>query len=276
MSAVEQAAKWARMPMMALDFETTGIDPFEARTVTAALVVVEPEKRPRIQTYVVDPGIDIPEEATAVHGYTRERAAAEATHTVDQALFEIVGRVALWLEHGKPLVVFNAPYDVTLLEAECRRHQVEGLIVRRGHTAKITPVIDPMVLDKAVDPYRKGICAEDRKNPCSCGAVDKKLTSLCLHYGVQHVGAHDAAGDALAACRLWPRIIARHPEKFRGFTLAALHQAQIGWRRQQQVSLAQYFARQGDHEASASCSTEWPIQSPPRPVETADVQGALL
>lgn len=266
--------KWDRMPAMALDFESTGVNPFEARMVTAALVVVEPEKRPRIDRWVVDPGIDIPEEATAVHGYTRDRAIAEASHTVDQALFEIVGRVALWLEHGKPLVVFNAPYDITLLEAECRRHDVESLIARRSTISRIAPVIDPMVLDKAADPYRKGVCAEDRKNPCQCGAVDKKLTSLCLHYGVQHVGAHDASGDALAACRLWPRIIARHPGTFRGFTLGALHQAQIGWRRQQQISLAQYFARQGDHEASASCNPEWPIQRPP--VTTVDPQGSLL
>lgn len=267
-------SKWDRMPMMALDFESTGVDPFDARMVTAALVIVEPDKRPRTISYVVDPGMEIPEEAAAVHGYTREKAIANASHTVDQALFEIVGRVALWLEHGKPLVVFNAAYDVTLLEAECRRNDIEGLIARRSTISRISPVIDPMVLDKAADPYRKGVCAEDRKNPCQCGAADKKLTSLCLHYGVRHVGAHDAAGDALAACRLWPRIIGRHPATFRGFTLGALHQAQIGWRRKQQTSLAQYFHRQGDHEAAVSCNPEWPIQRPP--VETVETQGSLL
>lgn len=253
------ATKWDRMPMLALDFEATGVNPHEDRMVTAALVHVEPEKRPRIDSYVVDPGVDIPEGATEVHGYTRDRAIAEATHTVAQALFEIVGRVALWLEHGKPLVVMNAPYDITLLEAECARHGIEGLVIRRGHASKIAPIVDPLVLDKAVDKYRKG---------------GRRLEQLCEVYGVRHTGAHDASGDALACCRLWPRIIARHPEAFRGFTLGALHQAQIAWRREQQISLAAYFNRIGEHEKAATVSTEWPIQS--RPVVAAEPQRSLL
>lgn len=266
--------KWDRMPCLGFDIESTGVNPHEDRIVTAALVVIEPDKRPHIASYVVDPGVEIPEEASAVNGYTRERAIAEASHTIDQALFEIAGRIALWLGHGKPVVAMNAPFDLTMFEAECQRHRVDGLAARLGSHSRIGPIVDPAVLDKAADPYRKGICAEDRKNPCQCGAVDKKLTSLCLHYGVRHVGAHDATGDALAACRLWPRIIARHPATFRGFTLGALHQAQVGWRKQQQTSLAQYFHRQGDHEAAMSCNPEWPIQRPP--VETVETQGSLL
>lgn len=241
-------SKWDRLPMLALDFEATGVNPHEDRMVTAALVCIEPDQRPRIDSYVVDPGIEIPEGATEVHGYTRDRAIAEATHTVDQALFEIVGRVALWLEHGKPLVVMNAPYDITLLEAECRRHDVEGLLARRGHAGKIAPIIDPLVLDKAADKYRKG---------------GRRLEQLCEAYGVRHTGAHDASADALACCRLWPRIIASKPEMFRGFTLNALHQAQITWRREQQTSLAAYFNRIGEHEKAMTVSTEWPIQTRP-------------
>jgi DNA polymerase-3 subunit epsilon len=251
--------KWDRMPMLGLDFESTAADPHEARMVTAALVCMQPDQRPRIDRYVVDPLVEIPEEAAQIHGYTRDRAIAEATHTVDQALFEIVGRVALWLEHGKPLVIMNARYDVTLLEAECHRRGVEGLVARRGHVGKIGPVIDPYVIDKAADKYRKG---------------SRKLVDLCATYGVQMVGAHDAAADALAACRLWPRIIARHPETFRGFTLPALHQAQTGWAREQAVSLAAYFNRIGEHEKATSVSTDWPLERPP--VTTVETQGSLL
>lgn len=259
MSAAEQAAKWARMPLLAFDTETTGVDVFNDRIVQAAVVKVAPEERPQATSWLADPGIDIPQAATDVHGITTDHA---RTHGMDpgQMLFELTGRLAIWLGHGKPIVGMNLAYDLTLLEAENRRHGIDTLHDRLG-PGKIGPIIDVYVLDKHVDKFRKG---------------GRKLEQICEVYGVRHVGAHDATGDALAAARIFPRLMAKHAETFRGFTLAALHQAQIGWRRQQQISLAQYFARQGDHEASASCSTEWPIQSPPRPVETVEPQGSLL
>jgi len=233
------------MACLAFDLETSGVSPLEDRIVTAALVEVHPGKgRPQTTSYVVDPGIDIPAEAAAVHGYTRERAIAEATHSIDQALFEIAGRIALWLGHGRPLVVMNAAFDVTFLEVECRRHGVDGLIARLGHPSKVAPVIDPFVLDKHADPYRKG---------------GRRLEQLCATYGVRHTGAHAAAGDALATARLWPRIIAAHPGKFKGQTLGGLHAAQTGWRRDQCNSLREYFDRKGTPHDGVDPS--WPFHS---------------
>lgn len=258
---------WAGMPCVGFDLETTGTDVHNDRIVTAALIRMHPNQRPQISTWLINPGVEIPQEAIDVHGITNERAQASGTDP-SVALFEITGLLARTFGSGVPVVAFNAAFDLTMLEAENRRHEVPTLASR---PKSITPVIDPMVLDKAVDPYRKGVCAQN-KQPCDCGAVDKKLTSLCLHYGVRHAGAHDAAADALAACRLWPRIIARHPEKFRGFTLSALHQAQIGWRKEQCDSLRRYFDKVGtEHDGIPS---GWPIQS--RPVATVDPQGALL
>lgn len=227
--------------MLGFDTETTGVNALEDRIVTVALVDVHPTQRPSIRRYVVDPGIDIPDEAAAVHGYTRDRAIAEATHTVDQMLFEVTGLLALALHHGIPVVAMNAAYDLTILEAENLRHHIEGLLARRGHGG-IQPIIDPFVLDKYADRYRKG---------------GRKLVDLCATYGVRHTGAHDSAGDALAACRLWPRILAKHPSKFRGQSLPALHQAQVGWRREQMDGLRAYFDRQGTvHDG---CDPGWPL-----------------
>jgi DNA polymerase-3 subunit epsilon len=260
---------WAGMPCLGYDLESTGVNAHEDRIVQAAVVRIKAEQRPQITTWLTNPGVEIPEEATAVHGITTDHARVHGQDP-DQVLFELTGRIALAMGHGIPVVAFNAPYDLSMLEAENRRHGIDTLASRLGGKP-LGPVIDPMVLDKYVDPYRKAICANN-KVPCGCGAVDKKLTSLCLHYGVQHVGAHDAAGDALAACRLWPRIIARHPEKFRGFTLAALHQAQIGWRRDQMNSLRRYFDSNGiEHDG---CAPDWPIYR--SPIQTANVQEALL
>ena len=268
MSAAD-LAKWANMPCLGFDLETTGIDAHEDRIVTAAVVKIRPDQRPQVTTWLANPGIDIPDEAAEVHGITTEHAQKHGQDPA-QVLFELTGRIALAMGHGIPVVAFNAAYDLTMLEAENRRHGIDTLHSRVS-PKPVGPVIDPMVLDKYVDPYRKAVCANN-KQPCSCGAVDKKLTSLCLHYGVQHTGAHDAAGDALAACRLFPRIIARHPEKFRGFTIGALHQAQIGWRSEQMTSLRRYFDRAGiEHDG---CNGEWPLMR--QPVATAAVDGTLL
>lgn len=235
------ASKWAGMPCVGFDTETTGVDALHDRIVTVALVHIHPNQRPRITRYVVDPGIEIPEQATAVHGYTRARAQAEATHTIDQMLFEVTGRLAYTLGIGIPVVAMNAAYDLTILEAENRRHQVDGLLARLG-PGKIQPVIDPFVLDKYADPYRKG---------------GRKLVDLCAVYEVRHTGAHDSAGDALAACRLWPRILARHASKFRGQTLPALHQSQVGWRKAQADGLRDYFDRKGiEHDG---VDAGWPL-----------------
>jgi DNA polymerase-3 subunit epsilon len=233
--------KWDGFSLLAFDLESTGIDVFKDRIVTAALVDVPAAGRPVATSYVTDPGIEVPEAAAAVHGYSRARAIAEQTHTVEQLLFEVTGRIALRLGKGQPLVGFNLAYDLTLLEAECQRHGVDTLASRLGGPGAIAPILDVFVLDKHAS-RRRG---------------KRQLPIVCQHYGVVHTGAHDSTGDALAAARLFPRVMAT-PGKFPGMTLAALHQAQVGWRREQCDSLREYFDREGKpHDGVPG---DWPVQ----------------
>lgn len=287
MSAAD-VAKWATMPMLGFDLETTGIDVFTDRIVTAALVQVRDGVPVKQTDWLVDPGVEIPDEAAAVHGITTERARAEGGDP-GQMLFELTGQLALSMGRVIPTVIANAPYDLTMLEAENRRYDIDSL-ASRVNPKPIGPVIDPMVLDKHADKYRKscykapGCRPEDRYHECGgcqgsrlfncggCGATDRTLASLCLHYGVELTGAHDAGADALAACLLVPKIIARFPNAFRGFTVGALHQAQIGWNRTQLDGLRAWFDKNGiEHDG---CDPAWPIRS--TPVTTTPAQGALL
>lgn len=247
------SSKWDTMPCLGFDTETSGVDALNDRIVTVALVKIQPPQRPIIRRYVVDPGIEIPEEAAAVHGYTRERAAAEQTHTIEQMLFEVTGLIAITLGHGIPVVAMNASYDFTILEAENLRHGIEGLLARLGHGG-IQPVIDPFVLDKHADKYRRG---------------GRKLVDLCATYDVRHTGAHDSAGDALAACRMWPKILVKHPAKFRGQSLPALHQSQVGWRREQADGLRAYFDKNGTPHDGVDPG--WPLLNGLRAVLAAGV-----
>ncbi len=282
--------KWHEGRLAALDTETTGVDPAEARIVTAAMVYLEPGQRPRKIEWLLDPGIDIPDEAAAVHGYTRDRILTEVggegralrltpngnrSTTADAALFEIAMHTASAIGREVPLVVHNAAYDLTLLEAELTRNAIDTLASR---PAGIVGVVDPMVIEKAFDQYRKtcykapGCRPEDKHHECSgcrggkhacggCGAHDRTLTSLCQHYGIVHTGAHGAAADALAAARLGVKLAGLWPEIAR-WKLATLHSHQVTWRREQQSSLRDFFKRVGN-DAWREVSGDWPLQVVP-------------
>ena len=250
--------KWAGFSQVGFDVESTGVNVWEDRIVTAALVRFDGTSRPPMKaTYLADPGVDIPAEATAVHGITTVHA-QEHGQAPAVVIAAIVDRLAYAVSQGIPIVVVNASFDLTMLEVEARRHGVPSLIERVGGARALTPVIDPMVLEKYADPYRKvkGGCQ------CGCGAVDKTLTGLCLHYRIQLDDAHTADADALAGCLLWPRILHEHRHKFPGHTLASLHTSQIEWSAEQRNSLRAYFDRAGvEHDG---VPLGWPLLDPPQ------------
>lgn len=280
--------KWHEGPIVALDTETTGIDPTTDRIVTAAMVFRFPGGRPTSIEWVIDPETDIPAEASDVHGWTRDkldefldghqaariRGGQVGYLSRDGALAEIAGKAGMAMHQDVPLVVHNAAYDLTLLEHELARAQVDTLTAR---PAGIRGVIDPMVIEKAYDPYRKacykdpGCDPENRIHTCSgcrggkwacggCGSHDRKLESLCRHYRVPHTGAHDAAADALAAIRLAGRLAEAWPDIARR-RLSTLHEHQVAWRRDQQTNLAKFFRKVGKVEEAASCDGGWPLHS---------------
>lgn len=170
---------WFEGPLAAFDTETTGVDTETDRIVSAALVVQDaPGLRPRVTRWLVNPGVPVPESATAVHGLTEEYVQRHGRWPAP-VMYEMAEALTEQARAGRPLVVMNAPFDLTLLDRELRRHRASSL----GRWLERTPlhVLDPHVLDKHLDRYRKG---------------RRTLTDLCAHYGVELAGAHDAAADA--------------------------------------------------------------------------------
>lgn len=231
---------WWDNKLAAFDCETTGVDVFNDRIVTAALVQIRPGARPKTFGWLINPGIEIPQDATDVHGISTQMVKARGADPA-VALFEVTAALAYPMSTGIPVIAMNAAYDLTILEEENHRHNLPCL-KERLHPRLIGPVIDPFVLDKHVDPYRKG---------------GRKLTDLCRHYGVTLAGAHSSAGDALAAARV-ATVICRRYDDLSHMSLTELHEAQVGWRRQQQDSLRAYFDKKGTvHDG---CDGHWPIQ----------------
>ncbi len=233
---------WYEAALASFDTETTGVDVERDRIVTAALVVQEePGGAPRRHTWTVDPGLPIPAQATAVHGLT-DAWAREHGRPPGVAVEEIARALAESARAGRPLVVMNAPYDLTLLDRELRRHR--GMTLDQYLTGAPLLVLDPWVLDKRLDRYRKG-----RRN----------LAALCEHYGVTLTDAHDAAADATAALELTRAMGRRHQGQLEGLSAAELHLRQAVWHAAQARGLEQWFSRSG---TPARVDTAWPLRLP--------------
>lgn len=228
---------WYEGPLAAFDTETTGVDVERDRIVSAALVVQDgPGSRPRATRWLVNPGISVPEGATAVHGLTDEHLQRNGRWPAP-VMEEVARALAEECAAGRPLVVMNAPFDLSLLDAECARHCVPTVAARIGTVA---PVVDPLVLDRAADKYRKG-----RRN----------LESLAKHYGVQLDDAHTADADAGAALQVALRIAERH-EKLQ-VPARILHGWQVQWH---EAWAANYEAFLRKTKPSATVDRGWPLR----------------
>ncbi|MCX5375171.1 3'-5' exonuclease [Streptomyces sp. NBC_00091] len=230
---------WIGRPLIAFDLETTGTDVETDRIVTAAVVRLDPDGAvAQERTWLLDPGVEIPGQASAIHGISTEHAREHGAPAAS-AVEEIAGAVAEGLRSGTPLVVMNARYDLSLLDRECRRHGVESVSERLGGIP--SPVIDPLVIDKHVDKYRKG---------------KRALTALCAHYGVSLDDAHDARADAVAAGRVVRRMGERH-RPVGVMPLPELHDLQVRAAAEQSVSLQAYLRRTAD--PAAVVEPAWPL-----------------
>ncbi|MFG2333326.1 3'-5' exonuclease [Streptomyces sp. NPDC048604] len=232
---------WHGELLVGFDLETTGTDPQEARIVTASVVGVEGGRVAQQRDWLADPGIRIPEQASAIHGITSERAAAEGRpgREVAEELAEIL--TGYW-NRGVPVVAYNASFDLTLLEAELARHGLPSLRDRLG--GAIGPVIDPYTIDRSVDRYRRG---------------KRTLEAVCAEYGVVLEAAHQAAADALAAVRVAVAIAERHPA-VAALAPAELHERQISWYRERAEDFQAFLRRKGDPDAVVDPS--WPLREP--------------
>lgn len=225
---------WHRAPLLAFDVEATCPEPMAARIVSAALVLPDGTER----TWLVDPGVPIPAEATEVHGITDERVQAEGVPSA-VALAEISALIATQIANGTPLVAFCASYDITTLHTELARHSLAPI------DWSAATVVDPFVLHNEVEPQ---------------WFDSKKLGDLCRYYEVELTQAHEALADTRAALGLARSIAARH-QRIAELPPRVLHDSQVKWHYAQASGLKSYYERRG---IDKRVSLEWPLETLPR------------
>ncbi len=202
---------WRSGEVLGFDFETTGIDRFNDVPVSYALVLVDAGVVVRSWSGLIDPGRDIPSEATEVHGISTERARAEGM-PLGLAIEIISDAIVAAGRRGVPVAGMKLDYDLTMIDTLARTWSGRGLVERgwRG------PVLDASVLDRHVDRERTG---------------PRTLTNLCQHYGVTLSNAHDASADAIASVGVIFAVADRF-EAVGECGLERLHVDQITWHRE--------------------------------------------
>lgn len=221
--------------LVVFDTETTGLDTRQARIVTAYVGLIGPEGETiEGHEWLANPGVVIPEQASAVHGVTTERAVRDG-----RPAGEVVGEIRTTLHdyfaRGLAVVAYNASYDFSVLHHESVRYGIPPLVDPR-------PIIDPLVIDRKVDTYRKG---------------KRTLQMAAAHYLVRLEDSHTADADAIAAGRVAQAIVRSHEEQLSGDP-QLLHDQQIQWAREWAENYQKFRRAQGD--ASFSASNDWPVK----------------
>jgi DNA polymerase-3 subunit epsilon len=231
---------------LAWDTETTSTNPAEARIITAALVGRGGGATDRVQTWLINPGVPIPPETTAIHGIDDERAMAEGQDP-RSALEEIAETIARAIDYGMPIVAYNTAYDWSVLHHELLRHGLRT-VADRIHLDEPYTLLDPLVVDKQCDRYRKG---------------SRKLQTVAEHYGVTLTDWHKADADATAALGIADALYQRFPQ-LDELGARQLFAAQKVWRAEQQASLQEYLRRT---KPTAVCDPAWPLTIPAQRTE---------
>lgn len=231
---------WHTGPMLSFDTETTGTDPLDARIVTACITWIEPGKTTSVASWLLNPDVEIPADAVAIHGITTDRARKEGADPATMLPVIATDLVQAWRD-GLPVIVMNAAYDLTVLDCELRRHGQATLHDRLLGAPML--VVDPLVCDRALDRYRRG---------------KKRLEDLCRVYRVALEDAHTADADALAAARVAWRMAEKYPRAL-AVDLVELQTLQAGWHR----DWAEHFEVYMRENVDPDCQIErdWPIRS---------------
>jgi len=172
MAANAFATPLGALDAVALDTETTGLDPARARVVQIGAVRLAGGARFEM---LVDPGGPIPPASSAVHGITDADVAGASRFA------EAAAALADWLG-GAVLVGHTVAYDLAVL---AREHELAGL------AWVAPPALDVRLLARLASP----------------GLMHDDLDRLCAGLGIAIEGRHTAIGDALATAAVFAALV---------------------------------------------------------------------
>jgi DNA polymerase-3 subunit epsilon len=193
-------------PLAIIDLETTGTDAQTDRIVEIGVLKIQPDGHRDIRCRRINPGIHIPESATAIHGITDSDVASEPA-------FGLLAPGLLKYLEGCDLCGFNLKrFDLKVLIAEFNR-------VGRQFSLEGRKVIDPLEIYH--DRERRDLSA-----------------ALRFYCGREHDEAHCSSADIEATADILEAMLGRYPDLPR--TVDGLHET---YRDQRSVDVDGKFLR---------------------------------
>lgn len=222
---------------LVFDTETSGIDVFEDRIVQCVIGIADRQGNIlEHREWIIDPGIEIPTEASDVNGWTTERVRAEGKDP-KTALTEIRD---VFDEHWTlPWVAYNSVFDISILDNEFKRHRV-SMSWGQWVYEKIG-IFDPLVVIRVKEKFVKG---------------NKKLNTVATRYGIpfNEEDLHDALADVTLTAKVAVAIRNKYG-RFLNSELAEMH-------RKWSEGMRQYLLRVGKTaEDVANLNGSWPVQT---------------
>lgn len=225
------------------DTETSGTRVNEDRILTCyAAVMLADGTIERDWSWTIDPGIEVPEGAAAVHGMSAKWIREHGRKDVATAIGEIWQELRAAQYRGIPIVAFNLRFDASLLHYEIIRQGGDGL----GYLLDEAIFYDPFAHDRLRgDPYRKG---------------KRRLVDLCGVYGIEfnEEEAHAAEYDVKKTGELAFKLLGRERTLGPRELMPLLEKAKAD----HDESLEAYFAKSGkltDSGEPIRIDRGWPL-----------------
>lgn len=167
-------------PIIFFDLETTGVDVVKDRIVEISLVKVSPDGTEEIKTRRINPGMHIPEGATAIHGISDE-------DVKDSPSFKSVAKSLANYIEGSDLAGYNSnKFDIPMLMEEFLRAGVD-IDLKKRKCVDVQNIFHKME-QRTLSAAYKFYCDEDLSN------------------------AHSAEADTLATYEILKRQLERYPD----------------------------------------------------------------
>ncbi len=182
----------ANAPLVAMDFETTGLDPAQDEIISIGIV---PLSLSRIfcrdsSYWVVRPTRQLDEDSIVIHGITHSEIAAAPD--LERILEELLAAL-----EGKLAVVHYHPIERNFLTNALHQRIGEGIQF---------PLIDTMILERRILEYQKGLLDRLLRRP----SEPIRLGHCRARYHLPHYQPHHALTDALATAELLQAQIFHH------------------------------------------------------------------
>ena len=161
-------AKTCDKEFVALDLETTGLDPRLDRIVEVGAVIFRGNEVLGTHETLVDPGIRIHPRITAIHGITNKMTTGSPTP--EEAVSELERFIG-----SRPLVIQNAPFDLGFIQETRRVLSGSPLGNDVFDTCRLAPLVFPGMSSYSLGPLSKalGISAKREHR-----AVDDSLAAM--------------------------------------------------------------------------------------------------